>query len=60
MIQYSLDSMKAINIKKVKVKKGDVVWAPAGEVHWHGAAPGSTFSHISVTKSHTKLTQIEK
>lgn len=46
--------------KKVRVKKGDVIWAPAGEVHWHGAAPGSTFSHISVTKAHTKLTQIEK
>ncbi len=46
--------------KKVKVKKGDVIWTPAGEEHWHGAEPGSTFSHISVTKAHTKLTQIEE
>jgi quercetin dioxygenase-like cupin family protein len=46
--------------KKVKVKKGDVIWAPAGEVHWHGAVPGSKFTHISITKSGTKLTQIEK
>lgn len=46
--------------KAVRVKKGDVVWAPAGEVHWHGATAGSSFSHISVTRSHTKLTQIEE
>lgn len=43
--------------KKVKVKKGDVVWARANEEHWHGAASNSNFSHISVTKAHTKLTQ---
>lgn len=46
--------------KKMIVKKGDVVWAPAGEEHWHGAAPKSEFSHISVTKAHTKLTQLER
>ena len=46
--------------QKVKVKVGDVVWAPAGEEHWHGAASGSNFSHISVTPAHTKLTQTEK
>jgi len=46
--------------KKFKVKVGDVVWSPAGEVHWHGAAPGFAFSHISVTRAHTKLTQMEK
>jgi len=46
--------------KKVKIKKGDIIWAPAGEEHWHGAASNSEFSHISVTKAHTKLTQLEK
>ena len=46
--------------QKVLVEKGDVVWAPAGEEHWHGAAPGSKFAHISVTKAYTKLTQKEK
>lgn len=46
--------------KKVKVEKGDVVWAPAGELHWHGAAPGSNFTHISVTRGKTKLTQVGK
>jgi len=46
--------------KKSQVEKGDVVWAPAGEEHWHGAVSDSDFSHISVTRSHTKLTQTEK
>lgn len=45
--------------KKFRVKKGDVVWTPAGEAHWHGAAPDSQFSHISVTRAHTKLKQVE-
>lgn len=46
--------------KTVRVKKGDVIWTKAGEVHWHGAASDSSFTHISVTKAHTRLTQIEK
>lgn len=52
--------MVATKNKTVEVKAGDVIWAPAGEVHWHGAAPGHDFIHISVTKGKTKLTQIEK
>lgn len=43
-----------------KVKRGDVIWTKAGEAHWHGASKHSNFSHISVTRSHTKLTQVEK
>ncbi len=46
--------------KVVKLNEGDVVWTPAGEVHRHGAASRSKFAHISVTKAHTKLTQVEK
>ena len=42
--------------KTVAVKKGDIIWAPAGEVHWHGAEKNSSFTHISVTRAHTKLT----
>jgi len=38
------------------VKKGDVVWVPAGEVHWHGAEPDASFTHVSVTRARTKLT----
>lgn len=54
------EGVVATRNKKVKVKKGDVVWAPAGEEHWHGAVSDSDFTHISVTRSHTKLTQVEK
>ncbi|HEU5431365.1 MAG TPA: cupin domain-containing protein [Thermomicrobiales bacterium] len=28
---------------------GDLVYAPPGERHWHGAAPGATMTHLSVT-----------
>lgn len=28
---------------------GDVVWAPAGEVHWHGAAPTTSLGHLAVS-----------
>lgn len=46
--------------EKFTVKEGDIVWTRAGEAHWHGAASDSKFTHISVTKAHTKLTQLEK
>ncbi|EKZ95363.1 cupin 2 domain-containing protein [Cupriavidus sp. HMR-1] len=28
---------------------GNVVWCPPGVKHWHGAAPGSSMTHIAVT-----------
>lgn len=31
-----------------KLMPGDVVWFPAGEKHWHGAAPDSAMSHIAI------------
>ncbi len=37
-----------------EVEEGDVIWTPAGQPHYHGAAPDSDFTHISVTRSHTK------
>lgn len=30
------------------VEPGDVVYVPAGEEHWHGAAADSPFVHLSV------------
>lgn len=32
-----------------ELEPGDVVYAPPGERHWHGAAEGHTMTHISVT-----------
>ena len=43
-----------------EITEGDIIYAPAGEKHWHGAQPGFEFTHISITKSGTKLTQLEK
>jgi len=29
---------------------GDVVWCPLGEKHWHGAAPTTALTHISIVE----------
>jgi quercetin dioxygenase-like cupin family protein len=31
-----------------EVGPGDVVYVPAGEMHWHGAAEDSAFTHVSI------------
>ena len=41
------------------VEVGDVILSPAGEKHWHGAAPDSEFSHISITAKGGGMTQVE-
>ena len=33
----------------VTIRPGDVVRAPADEWHWHGAAPDTAMTHISLT-----------
>lgn len=33
----------------VKISAGDVVHAPPGELHWHGARSDSPMSHLSIT-----------
>lgn len=30
-------------------RQGQVVHLPPGEEHWHGAVPGSTMTHLSIT-----------
>ncbi|HMR62885.1 MAG TPA: cupin domain-containing protein [Anaerolineae bacterium] len=35
--------------EEIRVSAGDVVHAGPGEKHWHGAAPGRSMSHLSVT-----------
>jgi quercetin dioxygenase-like cupin family protein len=32
-----------------EVSPGDVAFIPAGEPHWHGAAPGHDLTHWSIT-----------
>ena len=29
------------------IRKGDVVWIPAGVKHWHGATPTTTLTHLA-------------
>ncbi|HET9576703.1 MAG TPA: cupin domain-containing protein [Usitatibacter sp.] len=31
-----------------EINPGDVIWTPPGEKHWHGAAPGSSMTHIAL------------
>lgn len=35
--------------RTVRVSAGDVVYAPAGEKHWHGATETSYLMHLSLT-----------
>jgi quercetin dioxygenase-like cupin family protein len=34
----------------VPIRAGDVTYAPAGEWHWHGAAPDHLMTHLSITE----------
>ncbi|CAG0954540.1 hypothetical protein ANRL3_00467 [Anaerolineae bacterium] len=49
----------ATDQEEVIVRPGDVVFIPAGEKHWHGATPDSTFSHLYVMSPDSKTTQLE-
>jgi 4-carboxymuconolactone decarboxylase len=33
-----------------ELRAGDVVWTPAGVEHWHGAAPTTAMTHISIAE----------
>ena len=34
----------------VELRPGDVVFAPDGEEHWHGASPEHFMTHLSITE----------
>ena len=34
-----------------EIRKGDVVWFPPGEKHWHGAAPSTSMTHIAIQEA---------
>jgi 4-carboxymuconolactone decarboxylase len=46
--------------QKITVIPGDIIFIPAGEKHWHGAAKGSTFSHLYVMSPDSDTLQIEE
>ena len=31
-----------------EIRKGDVIWIPAGVKHWHGATPSTVMTHIAI------------
>jgi len=33
-----------------EIHPGDLVWTPPGEKHWHGAAPTTAMTHISIVE----------
>lgn len=33
------------------MRKGDVIWIPAGAKHWHGATPASSVTHIAIQEN---------
>jgi quercetin dioxygenase-like cupin family protein len=34
----------------VEVRPGDTIYTPPAEWHWHGAAPGHSMSHLSMSE----------
>ncbi len=44
---------------KINVGPGDIIFVPAGEKHWHGAARGATFSHLYVMSPDSETTKLE-
>lgn len=35
----------------VEIHPGDVIWAPPGEKHWHGAAPTTAVTHLAIQEA---------
>ncbi len=46
--------------ERQEIVVGDVVLIKAGEVHKHGAIPGHTMTHISITPPQTSIDQVEE
>lgn len=42
------DGIVANDERENAVTAGDIVHVPAGEIHWHGAAPGHSMAHLSI------------
>lgn len=40
--------------KPQTIQAGDSVWVPAGERHWHGAAPDSFMMHTAISLGATR------
>jgi quercetin dioxygenase-like cupin family protein len=46
----------ASDVEALELEPGDAAFIPSGTRHWHGAAPGQTFTHLSIlTPGHTEV-----
>lgn len=45
--------------KPVLLHTGDIVRCPPGVKHWHGAAPGSSMTHIALSETGGSVTWLE-
>ncbi len=45
--------------EEINVTEGDTAFIPSGEKHWHGAADGHDFTHISLTGTSSQTAQLE-
>jgi quercetin dioxygenase-like cupin family protein len=43
-----LGQVQAEEADVIELRPGDSIWAPPGERHWHGAAPGHDFCYTSI------------
>ncbi len=35
----------------MEIHPGDVIWAPPGEKHWHGASPSTAVTHMAIQEA---------
>ena len=49
----------ATETEQKMIESGDIVFIPANEKHWHGAAMDSSLSHIALELTSSELTQLE-
>ena len=47
-IRQNNTGIKIKKIQEIKLVKGDAVYIPAHQLHWHGAIGKHTFSHIAI------------
>jgi quercetin dioxygenase-like cupin family protein len=59
LIVIAGEGIVATQKEERSVSKGDVIFIPAGEAHWHGATSNAEFSHIFIQRKNSVLTQIE-
>jgi quercetin dioxygenase-like cupin family protein len=56
LIATSGTGFVATNDEHHSLEPGDVAFVPLGTRHWHGANPGTTFTHLSIlTPGHTEI-----